>query len=91
MASQNRYQELAIVLPLGGTILFIPPYLSIFSRAEFVFGIPVMHLYVFGAWLAGILLTALLSRRFIRIAAAADPGPPESRGKTAIDAGNPPD
>jgi hypothetical protein len=65
MAVKRRYRELAVVLPLGGVILFMPPYLRVFSRHDFLFGIPVMHLYIFGAWLFGILLTALLARRLI--------------------------
>lgn len=74
MAVKRRYRELAVVLPLGGVVLFMPPYLRIFSRADFLFGIPVMHLYIFGAWLLGILLTALLARRLIPPAGGRDSG-----------------
>src|SRR3546814_4891303 len=79
MAARRRYRELAVILPLGGVILFMPPYLRIFNRADFLFGIPVMHLYIFGAWFLGILLTALLARRLIPPAAGAagDRGAPD--------------
>ena len=74
MAARRRHRELAVILPFGGMVLFMPPYLRIFSRPDFLFGIPVMHLYIFGAWLLGILLTALLARRL-----AAEAVSPETR------------
>lgn len=80
MAARRRYRELAVILPLGGVILFMPPYLRIFNRADFLFGIPVMHLYIFGAWFLGILLTALLARRLI-------PPAGDGAGPTRRDAG----
>ena len=74
MTAKRRYRELAVVLPLGGVVLFMPPYLHIFSRTDFLFGIPVMHLYIFGVWLLGILLTGLLARRLIPPADNRDSG-----------------
>jgi hypothetical protein len=78
MAVKRRYRELAVILPLGGTILFMPPYLRILSRHEFLFGVPLMHLYIFGAWLLGILLTALLARR-LSPGATGDRSDPDAR------------
>ena len=80
MAIRRRYRELAVILPLGGVILFMPPYLQVFSRPDFLFGIPVLHLYIFGAWFLGILLTALLARRLIP--SAPEGGTPERPDRT---------
>jgi hypothetical protein len=43
-----------------------PPLLSIFSAPDLVLGIPVLYLYLFGAWAALIALLARISRRIER-------------------------
>jgi hypothetical protein len=44
-------------------VLFNPPVLSIFNRAEQLFGVPLLYLYLFLAWALLITLTALLVER----------------------------
>ena len=66
MTTSRRYRELALLLPLAALLLFMPPYLRILSRADQLLGIPVLHIYIFGIWFAGILLTAAISRRLVR-------------------------
>jgi hypothetical protein len=45
---------------LLGLVLFLPPLLSIFNRAETVFGIPLLYFYLFLAWAGLIGLVARL-------------------------------
>lgn len=49
-------------LAVAGAILFTPLALTLADRPVAPFGIPSVVLYVFGAWLAGIVLTARVAR-----------------------------
>jgi len=42
--------ERAVGLFILGFVLFTPPFLSIFSQEIFLFGIPLLFLYIFAAW-----------------------------------------
>jgi hypothetical protein len=55
---------LVAVFLLGGVLLNYP-ILAIFTRAERVAGIPLLHAYAFGAWLAliGLMAWVVESRR----------------------------
>ena len=55
-----KSRRLAIVFILGG-ILLNYPILSLFNAPGFLFGIPILYLYLFGVWLLLILLTVLIS------------------------------
>ncbi len=50
------------VLAFTGPLLFTPPALALADREVAVFGVPSLVVYVFAAWLVGILLTAVVSR-----------------------------
>ena len=39
-----------VVLALAGWLLFGYPFLSVFSRQERLFGVPLLYVYVFAAW-----------------------------------------
>lgn len=52
-----------IAVALLGPVLFAPPVLALFAREARLFGVPSLVVYVFAAWLLGILLTALAARR----------------------------
>ncbi len=52
-----------VALFLAGLLLFNYPLLAAFSRAEFVFGIPVLYAYLFAAWALLIGLLALVVER----------------------------
>lgn len=81
MSSGRRYRELALLLPLAGLILFMPPYLRILSREEQLFGIPVLHIYIFAVWFIGIVLSAAISHRLVRyLASGADDNHRETGG-----------
>ena len=47
---------------LLGVILFNYPILSIFNQEKFWFGIPMLYLYMFSAWLLLILLIGFVTR-----------------------------
>lgn len=54
-------EKLALVLVLGALLLNFP-VLAIFNRAATVLGVPVLYLYLFGVWVAGIAAVFLLAR-----------------------------
>ncbi len=58
MNKQNVKGQRLAALFLLGNLLFNYPLLTLFNRADTVAGIPVLYLYVFGAWA---LLIALLA------------------------------
>lgn len=58
MNKQNAKGQRLAALFLLGNLLFNYPLLTLFNRADTVAGIPVLYLYVFGAWA---LLIALLA------------------------------
>ena len=47
---------------LLGYILFNYPILSIFNSEKFLFGIPLLYLYMFAVWLLLIVLIVLVTR-----------------------------
>lgn len=55
-------QRLVAVFLLGG-LLFNFPFLALFNRAGEVLGIPLLYAYIFGIWLALIVLIALVVER----------------------------
>lgn len=58
---------------LLGALAFNAPILSIFNADSFVFGIPVLYVYLFAAWTTMIVLMALTAQRSHR---ARRPPPP---------------
>ena len=63
----RRRRDALALLPLLGIFLFLSPILGIFSIEASVLGVPVIFLFVYGAWAALIVLARWLTRR-------ADPG-----------------
>ena len=62
----NRLRDAALVVPLGGVVLFLPPYVLIFDQAGVFYGIPFLHIALFACWFIGIVLTAVMARLLIR-------------------------
>lgn len=62
----RRLRDAALLLPLGGALLFLPPYVQVFDQGVTILGVPLLQVYLFGIWLLGIVLTALLSRQLVR-------------------------
>jgi len=84
-----RLRDAAVVLPLVGLFLLMPPVITLFVRPADVVGVPLIVAYLFGVWLALIGCAALLGRRIAPDAApdsgrssasrpGADPGPEDA-------------
>lgn len=43
-------QQRLVAVFLVATLLFVSPVVSIFDRAELVFGVPLIYLFLFAAW-----------------------------------------
>ncbi len=54
-------EKLALLFVLGALLLNFP-VLAIFNRAMTVAGIPVLYVYLFGIWCAGIVVVFVLAR-----------------------------
>jgi hypothetical protein len=65
-----------IALFLLGVLLLTPPMMAIFNVDRLVFGIPLLYLYLFGAWilLVGLIALVLRPRR------SEEPGTPPPGG-----------
>lgn len=55
--------ERTITLFLFGLIAVSPPFLAIFARDTFLFGVPLLYAYLFAVWIVLIGLLALISGR----------------------------
>ncbi|WP_216635966.1 hypothetical protein [Neptunicoccus sediminis] len=63
----RRFRDAATLLPVTGLLLLLTPLMSIFTRAQSLFGLPVSFFYVFSVWAGLILLAFFLARRALRI------------------------
>ncbi len=61
-----RLRDAAVVLPLVGLFLLMPPAITLFTGGYDVAGVPLIVAYVFGVWIALIAGAALLARRIAR-------------------------
>ncbi len=52
-----------IALFLLGCLLFNYPLLAVFSRHTIIFGIPLLYVYLFSAWLGLIVLIVLIMEK----------------------------
>jgi|APFre7841882724_1041349.scaffolds.fasta_scaffold12596_2 hypothetical protein len=59
----ERVRGRLAALFLGGCVAFGYPVLAAFNVTGTVFGLPVLYVYVFGAWMALIALVAAIVRR----------------------------
>ncbi len=66
MKPSKRIEDTALILPVCGTVLFLPPYIQIFDQELEIAGIPFLYVALFSIWVIGILLTAIVSRRLSR-------------------------
>jgi hypothetical protein len=90
MRPGKRLRDLAVILPLGGIILLLPPYVRIFDQPLFLAGIPLLYIYIFAVWLTGIVLTGLVARHLVRSIDVAAPfgapfEPPVQRPDDSVD------
>jgi len=76
MHGPGNMGERAIALFLLAFLAFNPPLLSIFSAELFVFGVPLLYLYLFCAWAGVIALVGLHAVAGNRAAGEEPPAPP---------------
>jgi hypothetical protein len=63
MNKPNVKGQRLVALFLLGNVLFNYPFLALFNHPATVLGIPVLYLYVFGAWAVLIVLLAIVVER----------------------------
>ena len=62
--AESRARDLALIVPASGTIALMPPLIGLFARPDAgVFGIPLIVVYLFGLWLALIVMAMLVASR----------------------------
>lgn len=61
-----RAEDAALLLPVLGALLFLPPLVGVFSTDARLFGVPLIVVWLFAAWGFLILLAWRLSRRLAR-------------------------
>ncbi|MDT7787740.1 MAG: hypothetical protein QOF58_6159 [Pseudonocardiales bacterium] len=59
----GRFTGLTVFVAVFGFVLFVPPLLSLFDQGHQVLHVPVVWVYLFGAWAVVIALVAVLVRR----------------------------
>jgi len=63
-ASRDRKrQDSALFIPLFGTFLFLSPFITVFTGSATVFGLPLIFVYIFGAWLGLVVIARITARR----------------------------
>ncbi|MBF0161587.1 MAG: hypothetical protein HQL88_04790 [Magnetococcales bacterium] len=62
MSPYKRHKERLLALTLLGGLALNFPLLSLFSRDDFILGIPVLYLYLFLFWVLFVVLIALIVR-----------------------------
>lgn len=63
MPDRRKLENAALVVPVFGAVLMVPPLISVFDVPVTIFGAPLETVYLFAVWVALIGITALLSRR----------------------------
>lgn len=63
-----KARDAALILPIVGLLLFIPPLIGIFASDSFLFGTPVIVAYIFTSWAVLIVCAGILSRHLKRAA-----------------------
>lgn len=58
-----RLRDAAVVVPVSGLLLLMPPILQLFAVPVTVLGIPLVVLFLFGVWAVLVLLTWWFARR----------------------------
>lgn len=58
-----RAQSAAVLLPVLGVFLLMPPFITLFMGPARPLGIPLIVAYVFGVWAALLIAAAVLARR----------------------------
>lgn len=63
----RRAQDLAVIVPILGVVLMLPPVVGLFAQPDrSIFGLPLIVVYLFGLWFALILMAYSLARHLNR-------------------------
>lgn len=73
MIAAERLRDRALAIPIAAFVALTPPILWAFGQGSVVFGVPLLYLYVFLAWLLAILAGAWAARRLVRLDEEAEP------------------
>ena len=73
----TRVHDAARLLPILGTVLLMPPVITLFVADVSIGGVPLIVVYLFGTWLALIVCAAWLSHRL----AASESDPARDAGE----------
>jgi hypothetical protein len=65
-APDGRTSDKALVLAVVTFALLTPPTIAIFDLPVSLFGIPLLHVYAFGVWIAAIIVGGIIARRLMR-------------------------
>ena len=63
MPDEARRRDRLIGLFLLAVVLLNPPLLMLFSRSDTVFGLPLLYVYIFAAWLLIIAAVSWIAER----------------------------
>ena len=77
MRGTDNTGDRSLALFLLGLVAFTPPLLAVFSVESTWLGVPVLYLYVFGAWAGLIILMGLSAARGREPPARPSSPPPE--------------
>lgn len=59
----RRLRDLALVLPVAGIFLYVSPIPRLFGDEFDLFGVPAIFVFIYGVWLALIILSARLAKK----------------------------
>ncbi len=62
----RKREHTALMLPIAGALLIVPPLLTLFTAPYRMFGAPLETIYLFAVWIAMIVGTVLASRHLPR-------------------------
>jgi hypothetical protein len=62
----RRLRDAAAILPMGGVLLFTPPFMRVFDQPVTLLGVPLLHVSLFVLWFVGLVLTAFVARALTR-------------------------
>ena len=73
-ADARAAHDAARILPIAAAILLLPPFILVFAAPATIAGVPLIVVYVLGAW-AAIVLAAWLVARLVEMPDSADDQP----------------
>lgn len=79
-----RTANLAVLVPVLGLFLWLPPFVGLFSAPLRVFGIPLIVAYLFGVWVVLVAVACRLASQLDLTDAEATPAEGASPGPPAL-------